>query len=199
MKLKFASFENREEYEEAVKSGKPADWKKADADAGSPEELLDFLEEAAARDTSMDCCGEVHVFVTDRGEESSDDLRDHEPLDGQYHWGIFEEILNYLTDRRPETMKKLSFLAMKNRGYVLKFLAGIFHVYEHYEADIPGDPGYEEAVNAAFYSPRGITEAVCAREELPESEILKLRKYRDENGNEMTHADYYNQLFGWCV
>jgi len=194
MKLKYASFENQEEYEKALESGERPSWKRTDLDKDSAEDVFDFLETFASEDGSIQCIGEVHVLVIDRDGESSDELRDHEPLKDQHNDRILKEITEYFRNKRPDDMQRLVTLAWQaDFSYLDYWLCGSYFIYEHYSADVPGEVSDQEAEEAALNSPNGVLDVVCSKYIKPESELLKVRRFRDKDGQMMTHADCYRR------
>ncbi len=197
MKLKYASFENQEEYEKALESGERPSWKRTDLDKDSVEDVFDFLETFAADDSSIDLIDfieEVHVLVIDRDGESSDELRDHKPLKDQHNDRILKEITEYFRDKRPEDMQRLVTLAWQaDFSYFDYWLCGSYFIYEHYSADVPGDVSDQEAEEAALKSPNGVLDVFYSREIKSGSELLKVTRFRDKDGQMMTHADCYRR------
>ncbi len=100
MKLKFARFDSRKDYEKALREGGDPEWNRIDADKCRAEDLAEFLEYFAAADGSPLASDETDVFVIDRDGESPDDLRDHKPLEGRHNDQIFAEILEYFAEKR---------------------------------------------------------------------------------------------------
>jgi len=77
-----------------------AGWSRLDADRCNPVDLADFLGDFAG--TDFDALGwkNVRIFVIDREGNSSDDFRDHRPLQGLRNEGIITEILEYFAETR---------------------------------------------------------------------------------------------------
>jgi len=116
MKLKFALFENREDYEKALREGGDPEWNRIDADECRADELAGFLDMFAAAEGNTLSPGQTDVFVIDRDGESSDDLRDHRPLEGRHYDQIFAEILEYFAETRMKDFPDLICHAL-HEGY----------------------------------------------------------------------------------
>ncbi|MEE3423543.1 MAG: hypothetical protein VZR11_12700 [Succinimonas sp.] len=200
MKLKFISFASREDYEKALRDGGQQEWQRADADTDSARDLFEFLDSLAAADSDEKRSGEVHILVIDREGDSSDDIRDHKPLEGQNHSEIFEEILKYLAEKNSdETMREISHRAWWRGGTLLKYLVTLFYVYEFYSEVGEGDLDDDAAIDVALDSPEGVRDIYFSKEGFSADKVLRVRKYKDRNGKTITWADYLNQLFYWNI
>ena len=91
-------------------------------------------------------------------------------------------------------MQRLVTLAWQTDfSYFDYWLCDCYFIYEHYSADVPGDVSDREAEEAALKSPNGVLDVVYSIEIKPESELLKVRRFRDKDGQMMTHADCYRR------
>ncbi len=153
-----------------------------------PEKVADFLDDLATALGKSENC----FLVADRNPESLNASRERDVIDCGKGWEgsgwIMKILLKYLALRPFRDLQKLITPEWEQDSYLFDVLRDEYFIYERYSANFKGEAGDQELRETL---PKTRAKMLFSREKIPGSELFQTRKFRDNDGSIITHADLY--------